>query len=74
MLINDKNYSNPFVLSCSIKERIKTILFDFYMFLQVVLLFTLCLFIELPLLLVDKVCKKNFMGGFMKFIVFIANL
>lgn len=75
MLINQKNYSFSFVLTPIIKEKIKIILFDFIMFIQVFLLFISCIFIAYPLKLLDKLFRTHFfMTIFNKTIIFIANL
>jgi hypothetical protein len=65
----------PFVLEKGFMAFMKTIVFDFYMFLQLVLFYVVCLVLGVLFLILDEIFRtKKLTNSLAAFFEYIANL
>jgi len=65
----------PFVLEKGFMAFMKTIVFDFYMFVQLVLFYVVCLVLGVLFLILDKIFRTNKLtNSLAAFFEYIANL
>ena len=68
------SYTAPFVLKKETISFIKIIVFDFYMFIQLILFYAVCLSLGVLFQILDKIFKTKLTDSLATFFEYVANL